>query len=144
MWPSSARRGTSCFERSWGVSVNPVCERVWKHLVTFRTTTGGDRLRGFYSFVEDFRRDGRSANEVRRAVFGNGWVRAAGGPWEPLLRARFSASGAAWEAKETIEAGLSKGRFFLQTGGDTKTTTPLGTMMKRTPGSDAPPQVPEE
>src|SRR3954467_6856380 len=29
----------------------------WKHLVTFRTKTGGDKLKGLYSFVEDFKRD---------------------------------------------------------------------------------------
>ncbi len=118
--------------------------KAWKHLVTFRTTTGGDRLRGLYSFIEDFRRDGRSAHEVRRAVFGNGWVRGAGGRWEPLVKARFTASGATWEAKETIDAGVLKDRFFLQTGGDTQTTTPLRSMMERPPGNGAPPQVPEK
>ena len=118
--------------------------KAWKHLVTFRTTTGGDRLQGLYSFIEDFRRDGKSANEVRRAVFGNGWVDGAGGRWEPLLKARFTASGATWEAKETIDAGVLKDRFFLQTGGDTKTTTPLGTMMERHAGSGAPPKMPED
>jgi len=41
----------------------------WKHLVTFRTRTGGDRLAGLYSFVEDFRRDIKSATETRRAAF---------------------------------------------------------------------------
>ena len=33
--------------------------KAWKHLVTFRTSTGGDRLKGLYAFIEDFRRDGR-------------------------------------------------------------------------------------
>ena len=41
-------------------------DKRWKHLVTFRTRTGGDRLKGLYSFVEDFRRDTKSANDVRR------------------------------------------------------------------------------
>ena len=35
-------------------------EKTWKHLITFRTRTGGDRLKGLYSFIEDFRRDGQS------------------------------------------------------------------------------------
>jgi len=42
--------------------------KAWKHLVTFRTRTGGDRLAGLYSFVEDFRRDTKSAGETRRAT----------------------------------------------------------------------------
>ncbi len=59
----------------------------WKHQVTFRTHTGGQSLRGLYSFIEDFRRDGRSVHEVRRARFGNGWVKTASGEWAPLNRA---------------------------------------------------------
>ena len=42
--------------------------KTWKHLVTFRTRTGGIALRGLYSFIEDFRRDGQSAHEIRRAL----------------------------------------------------------------------------
>ena len=118
--------------------------KTWKHLVTFRTVTGGDRLKGLYSFIEDFRRDGKSAQEVRRAIFGNGWVRDAGGQWTPLTRARFTASGATWEAKETIDAGVVKDRFYLQTGGDTKTTLPLRTLIKCLPGSATPPQLPQD
>lgn len=97
----------------------------WKHLVTFRTRTGGQPLRGLYSFVEDFRRDGRSPNEVRRARFGAGWARTVDGTWAPLRRARFTASGAEWEAKDSIDAGLDTGQFLLATGGDTRPSRAL-------------------
>ena len=68
--------------------------RTWRHLVTFRTRNGGRLLRGLYSFVEDFRRDTRSVEEVRRARFAGGRVRSAeaGQPWRPLSAARFTAS----------------------------------------------------
>ena len=115
----------------------------WKHLVTFRTRTGGEGLKGLYSFVEDFRRDTRSATEIRRALFSNGWVHAAG-KWQPLITARFTASSSEWEAKETIDAGVVNGRFYLQTGGDTKTTMPLDGKLTR-PAADArPPLVPAD
>jgi hypothetical protein len=114
----------------------------WKHLVTFRTRTGGDHLRGLYSFVEDFRRDGKSALEPRRALFGNGWVQDSAGEWKPLVQARFTASGATWEAKDTIDAGLTGDRFYLQTGGDTKTSRPLNSLLNRPPSDARPPQVP--
>ena len=114
----------------------------WKHLVTFRTRTGGQRLKGLYSFIEDFRRDTDSADEVRRAVFSNGWVLS--GDWKPLLAARFTASGSEWEAKDTIDAGVGEGRFYLQTGGDTKTTTTLDSTLKRPVAGGAPPQLPTE
>lgn len=115
----------------------------WKHLVTFRTQTDGDTLAGLYSFIEDFRRDTKSAREVRRAAFGNGWVCDVEGKWTPLDKARFTASGATWEAKETIDAGVAGDRFYLQTGGDTKMSRPLRAVIERPQGDSKPPQVPE-
>lgn len=108
-------------------------KKEWRHLVTFRTRTGGQPLKGLYSFVEDFRRDYKSAGESRRARFGEGWVRTTGGDWVALARGRFTASSADWEAKETINAGLEKGWFFLQTGGETRMELPLRTVVERVP-----------
>lgn len=105
--------------------------RSWKHLATFRVTTGGEHLQGLYSFVEDFRRDTASAGEVRRARFGNGWVRDVKGQWQSLVKARFTASSAAWEAKDSIDAGLNRGEFYLQTGGDTRASNALQTIIER-------------
>ena len=107
----------------------------WKRLATFRTAASGDRLRGLYSFIEDFRRDGASALEMRRATFASGWVRDAAGKWSPLSRARFSASGAEWEAKKTIDAGFAGEQLYLQTGGQTQTSNPLGATLTRPAGT---------
>lgn len=108
-------------------------ETRWWKLATFRTRTGGLPLSGFYSFVEDFRRNGASAGETRRARYGHGWVKTVMGDWVALTRARFTASSADWEAKETINAGLANGWFFLVTGGDTKQSIPLRTVLERSP-----------
>ena len=116
----------------------------WKHLVTFRTTTGGEGIRGPHSFIEDFRRDGKSAKEVRRALYGNGWVCDAKGKWSALTKARFTASGATWEAKETIDAEAVKDRFSLQTGGDTRMHTKLGATIERTAGGEKPADLPKD
>lgn len=105
----------------------------WWKLATFRTRTGGLPLKGYYSFVEDFRRDGASAREARRARFGNGWVRTPQGDWMALTRARFTASGADWEAKDTINAGLLEGWFFLRTGGGTQQQLALKSVLERAP-----------
>lgn len=106
----------------------------WKHLVTFRTRTGGLPLRGYYSFVEDFRRDTRSVGDTRRARFGNGWVRTTGGDWVALTRARFTASGAEWESKDNIDAGMVEGWFYLATGGPIRASRPLRSVMEVAPG----------
>lgn len=108
----------------------------WRHLVTFRTRNAGRLLRGLNSFVEDFRRDGRSVEEVRRARFGGGLVQAAGGAWQPLTAARFTASRAPWEARDTINAGpAAEGGYFLVTGGETRRQAELGAPLAPLPAA---------
>jgi hypothetical protein len=98
----------------------------WTHMVTFSTITGGKPLGGYYSFVEDFRRNRISATEARRAVFGNGWVRTTDDKWTPLLSARFTADN---NPATNIDAGLVGERFYLVTGGATENT---GTKLRET------------
>ena len=94
----------------------------WRHLVTFRTRNSGKLLRGVYSFVEDFRRDTKSVDDVRHARFGGGWAKPKTGAWQPVTQARFTASRADWEARDNIDAGVPAAGFFLATGGETKRT----------------------
>lgn len=110
---------------------------VWKHLVTFRTITGGSRLSGYYSFIEDFRRDGTSLHQRRRARFGNGWIRQADGNWVQLTEARFTADPT---PVDNIDASVQGEEFCLATGGDTEKHTELQTLLKRPLSSRAPPR----
>ena len=92
----------------------------WQHMATFSTLSQGHLLRGYYSFVEDFLRNGKSATFVHRASFGNAWVLAdtkQGAQWLPLTRTRFTADRT---PTDNIDSGAIHDRFFLQTGGDTK------------------------
>lgn len=114
----------------------------WKHLVTFSTLTPkGDLLRGYYSFVEDFRRNRISTTHQRKAIFGSGWIRDTDGNWKSVDSARFTADA---NPVTNIDAGVSGDRFFLATGGDTQnSTTRLREMMQlpahtRTVPSDLP------
>ena len=111
----------------------------WKRLATFRTRTGGLPLSGYYSFIEDFRRDRQSVAEVRRAQFRNGWVKTTKGEWIPVSKARFTASNAEWESKNNIDAGAQDGAFFLATGGDTKMTRELSSTIALTVSLPGPP-----
>lgn len=115
-------------------------KNVWRHLVTFRTRTGGQPLKGLYSFVEDFRRDTQSALVTRRARFGTVWVRPVDQAWIPVHKARFTASGAEWEAKDTIDAGHDSGWFFLATGGPIQTQRALKSTIEL-PTLPAPPSI---
>ena len=94
----------------------------WKHMASFQTLTGGHLLNGYYSFVEDFFRNGESAKQSRRALYGNGWVQTADGKWSPLTEASFTADN---NPSMAIDAGVDNNRFFLQTGGDTQNKTAL-------------------
>ena len=116
-------------------------EKAWKHLVTFSTITGGRNLGGYYSFVEDFKRDRVSATKPRSARFGNTWVKPVSeGQWHPATEARFTADSNA--ATNVDAAAASDGRFRLATGADTKNTgTKLGESITLPPESrSTPPQ----
>ena len=114
--------------------------KAWTKLATFRVTTGGRPLRGYYSFVEDFRRDGKSVGERRAARFGPGWVRTTKGDWGPLVKARFTADAT---KLDTIDAAPAEDGFSLATGGGTPNRTKLNSWMTlpeapRTPPADLP------
>jgi hypothetical protein len=107
-------------------------QKTWKHMVTFSTITGGKPLSGYYSFVEDFRRNGISATQVRRASYGPAWVKSAKDQkWVPCAKARFTGDS---NPVMNINAGKvaeQAGRFFLVTGGETKNAdTPLWKTME--------------
>jgi hypothetical protein len=99
-------------------------DKAWRHLVTFSTGSGGKLLGGYYSFLEDFKRDKVSTTKVRTASFGNGWVRTPDGRWVALTRAQFTADS---NPATNIDAGVKGSRFRLATGGATQNTgTKLG------------------
>lgn len=100
----------------------------WKHLVTFSTPTGGERLNGMYSFVEDFRRNRISATQNRRAEFGAGWTRSRDGDWSRIMEARFTADD---NPVTNIDAGVAGERFFLSTGGKVQNeSVPLNDLIR--------------
>jgi hypothetical protein len=101
----------------------------WQKLATFRVRTKNEGMRGLYAFVEDFRRDTKSVQDTRRARFGNAWIQPKPGLWEPITKARFTASGAEWEAKENIDAGVANDWFYLATGGPIKMSRELRSLM---------------
>lgn len=92
-------------------------KKEWKHLVTFSTLTPKNQLlAGYYSFIEDFKRNKVSATHVRKAVFTNGWVKSAKGEWVSIDKARFTADA---NPALNIDAGATGTDFFLATGGTT-------------------------
>jgi hypothetical protein len=106
----------------------------WRHLATFSTPANGKLLGGYYSFIEDFRRDKVSATIERRAKFGEGAILARDGRWLPLAKAKFTADK---NPALTIDAGVEGGTFFLATGGKVENAhVPLGKETELPPSGD--------
>ncbi len=88
----------------------------WQHIATFSTQSDGRLLKGYYAFVEDFKRDGASLKLERLATYKNTQVRDSKGEWKPVAKARFTADS---NPSLAIDAGADKGGMFLATGGAT-------------------------
>jgi hypothetical protein len=116
--------------------------RHWGLIARFRAPRDGGFLRGLYSFNENF--GGANGQRLRRAEFGNGWVRHADGTWRPLTEARFTcdATGRARD-REDFAAGVVRDRFFLSNGGGVANGTHFGDRLTRPPGGKAP-TIPSE
>jgi len=113
----------------------------WKHLVTFETITGGGLIRGYNSFIEDFRRDGISPEFARKAIYDNGWVQAPDDYWHRITKATFTADG---NPSMNIDAGATTNAFYLATGGETENTgTPLWGEMQHSGEGTPPDDLPD-
>ncbi len=115
----------------------------WFHMVGFSTITGGKTMSGFYSFVEDFKRDGASAKLTRQASYGNGWLLESriNAGWAPVTKARFTADA---NPALTIDAYLLNNRFVLATGGTiSNKNTPLRQFLPEAK-AEVPPTIAKE
>jgi hypothetical protein len=126
-WRSTIK-GASTEYQGW--FRDPASGQGWKHIATFLAPDGGLKMKRIYSFLEDFRRDGKSATEIRRGEFGNGWVKAtADGPWLPLLQARLAENKGPHADPANFDAGVVGDRFYLQNGLGTAATIAIGGTM---------------
>ncbi|HLX59772.1 MAG TPA: DUF3472 domain-containing protein [Planctomycetota bacterium] len=115
-------------------------KKEWKHLASFQAVDRAINLNGLYSFIEDFRRDGKSVDEPRRARYGNGWVRTLDGQWRQLVKAKFT--GDATQLDNNDAGVTTEGDFYLATGGDAKRSRELNSTIERTPKNSDLPNLP--
>ncbi len=114
----------------------------WIHIATFEAPDGGKAMKGLYSFLEDFRRDTKSATEIRRVETANGWFKPShDAAWLPLLTMRFTTMNQRGAAPAGIDAGVTGRRFYMQNGGDTRTTMSLNSSTTRPALAGAAPPV---
>ena len=130
---------------AYSAYIAPPDAKAWRHLATFSTLARGKLVGGYYSFIEDFRRNKVSATIERRAKFGEGYVQTKDGRWLALTKARFTADS---NPAKTIDAGVEGGRYFLATGGKVENAhVPLNKSMELRPPAEAvdvrPDRIPE-
>lgn len=118
-------------------------EKSWTHIATFSTLTGkreeDSLLSGYYSFVEDFRRNKISATQARTATYGPVWVRDREGKWHTPEAARFTGDSNP-ATNVTASATPDPGVWNLATGGDTaQDASKLNTSFPTSPGKITPP-----
>ncbi len=93
-------------------------KQTWFRMATFATLVSGAKgaLTGAYSFVEDFRRNVRSKEDVRQAYFTMPWTTKDGVTWQHAKRAKFTADN---NLLMNIDAMPENGGLVLVTGGKT-------------------------
>ncbi len=88
----------------------------WMLISSWRAPKEGGYLRGLYSFSENF--SGRNGHLVRKALYGNQWLRTSGGEWKEITTARFSHDVTGKADRLDRSMGLAEdGQFYLMHGG---------------------------
>ncbi|MEN8679669.1 MAG: DUF3472 domain-containing protein [Akkermansiaceae bacterium] len=109
----------------------------WMLISSWKAPKEGKRLRGLYSFSENFA--GKNGNLLRKASYGNQWIRTATGKWKEITTAKFSHDGTGKADRLDRYMGLTKANeFFLSQGGFVEGYTRFGTPFERKPGGPSP------
>ena len=106
----------------------------WKDMARFRRTDSRHTFSYVASFVEDF---GNTNHLSRSCLLGNGWLRTFSSQWVELRNANFASGG----QLTNKDADLVEGLFRLETGGDTRNDTPVGTRLSHPPSSLKPEDI---
>lgn len=90
-------------------------KRHWMLISSWRAPKDGSYLRSLYSFSENF--GGSSGHLLRKAVYGNQWIRTDGGEWTELTTATFSHDSTGRSDRLDRFMGIENEKFFLSHGG---------------------------
>ena len=87
----------------------------WVLISSWKTPKEGGYLRRLYSFSENF--GGSNGHVLRKALYGNQWIRTAEGRWIELTTASFSHDPTGKADRLDRFMGVESGQFFLSHGG---------------------------
>lgn len=116
----------------------------WRLISAMKAPKAGGWLRRLHGFSENFW--GSTGHLVRKARFGNQWVRTADGRWLELTTASFSHDATGRADRLDRFMGVEEGRFFLQHGGYVEGFSEAREKFTRPPTGKAPdlklPEIP--
>lgn len=104
-------------------------KREWMLISAWKAPKEGGYLKGLHSFSENFW--GSNGHLVRKALYGNQWIRTPDGQWIELTTARFSHDGTGKTDRLDRFMGVENGRFFLSHGGFVEGFTIYGEQFTR-------------
>ena len=112
-------------------------KKEWMLISSWKAPKEGKRLRGLYSFSENFA--GKNGNAIRKAHYGNQWLRTAAGEWKEITTAKFSHDGTGKADRLDRFMGLTDdNQFFLSHGGFVEGFTKFGVPFQRKPSGRSP------
>ena len=111
-------------------------KKQWMLISSWKAPKDGGWLRGLYSFSENF--VGENGHLRRKALYGNQWIRTAGGKWFELTQAGFSHDPTGKSDRRDRFMGVADGQFFLSHGGFVPGFTKFGEKFTR-PATSKPP-----
>ena len=111
----------------------------WMLISSWRAPKEGGYLRRPHSFSENF--GGSNGHLVRKALYGNQWIRDEKGRWTELTSARFSHDPTGRADRLDRFMGVENGRFFLSHGGFVRGFTKFGKAFTRPPTGKGPPEI---
>jgi hypothetical protein len=114
-------------------------EKQWVLISSWKAPKEGGYLRRLYSFSENF--GGSNGHLVRKALYGNQWMRTAEGQWIELTTATFSHDSTGRADRLDRFMGVEDGQFFLSHGGFIPGCTAYGEKFTRPPTGKAPSDI---
>ena len=103
--------------------------RRWMLISSWKAPKEGGYMRGLYSFSENFA--GRNGHVLRKALYGNQWIRTAAGEWKEVTTAKFSHDATGKSDRLDRFMGVEQGQFFLSHGGFVDGFTKFGVPFDR-------------
>ena len=111
-------------------------KKAWMLISSWKAPKDGGWLHGLYSFSENF--GGSNGHLLRKALYGNQWIRTDQGEWIEVTTSSFSHDPTGKADRLDRFMGVENGQFFLSQGGFVPGFTKYGEKFTR-PATGQPP-----